>query len=472
MTDANTAGAPRRMRRVLGITAGTVLLSATTFVGTAAGQEAIGCGDVITEDTTLTSDIGPCPGGGLTVEADGVTLDLGGHTITGNPNARRAPDKAGILLYRVSGVTVTNGTVENFDGGVVVRGGSDNTVRKVTARDNVNYRVVTGRDSRLADIDPEQGPFCNYGDGIALFNSSDSVVEHNEVIGNGPYGGISLIGNSDDNLVAKNKILDNDVLNVNPSGQDTICGGPPGVMSDGRTSMTVGIKIEGPGADRNLIEGNRVVRAGMAGIAVVGHLARAPQNTDNAIRNNRVFETAVAIGGDPEKLGRHSFGIASIRSSGAASAVGTLIEGNNSSRNYGDGIYLDSRGTLSGAVVRNNVVNNNGLDGIDIEGPGDPDGPPNVLTGNRGHNNGHNVEEVNGTYRIAGHGGVDGFDRSDGCQGNDWSGNRFATVNQECVANGGTGRVGGPGRSGNPGGYGQPSGPDDRALTGLHAPPG
>jgi parallel beta-helix repeat protein len=274
----------------------------------------VGCGDVITEDTELTADIGPCPGNGLIVEADGITLDLGGHTVTGDPNARRAPDKAGVLLYRVSGVTVTNGTVTSFDGGVVVRGGADNTVRKVTARDNVSYRVLTGRDSRIEDIDRETSPFCDFGDGVALFNTSGNLVEHNEVTGNGPYAGISLVGNSDDNMVAKNRILDNDVLNINPAGQDIICGGPPGVMSDGRMSMTIGVKIEGPGADRNVIEGNQVRNASMAGIAVVGQLTDGPQSTGNVVRNNHISDTARSTQGDPQKEGRaHSHGIALMR---------------------------------------------------------------------------------------------------------------------------------------------------------------
>ncbi|MPZ65269.1 MAG: hypothetical protein GEU83_07025 [Pseudonocardiaceae bacterium] len=454
MTDIVTAGGTQHhLRRSLAIAAGTTLLSATTFVGTAAGQDAIGCGDVITEDTTLAADIGPCPGDGLIVEADGVTLDLGGHTITGDPNARRAPDKAGILLYRVSGVTVTNGTVANFDGGVVVRGGAENTIRKVTASDNVNYRVLTGRDSTLDDIDRETGPFCDYGDGIAVFNSSGNSVEQNNVTGNGPYGGISLIEDSDDNVVAKNKILDNDVLNANPDGEITVCGGPPGNMSEGRLSMTIGVKIEGPGSDRNVVEGNQVRNASMAGVGVVGQLTDGPQSSDNVVRNNRISDTARSTQGDPEKEGRaHSHGIALMRSSASPSAEGTLIEGNNSSRNLGNGVYLDSRETLSGTTVRGNVVNNNGLDGIGVEGPGDPDGPSNVLTGNRGHGNGDRAEQVNEEYRFAGHGGVDGYDPT-GCDGFDWSRNRFGSVNHECVATDGTGRVGGPGRSGDaPGG--------------------
>jgi len=41
------------------------------------------CGDTITVSTTLTADIGPCAQDGLIIGADGITLDLNGHRISG-----------------------------------------------------------------------------------------------------------------------------------------------------------------------------------------------------------------------------------------------------------------------------------------------------------------------------------------------------------------------------------------------------
>jgi hypothetical protein len=76
----------------------------------------VSCGDTITTDTTLDSDLANCPGPGLVIGADNVTLDLGGHTIDGDggtgfdvgivngpaSTVDRAPH---------SGVTIENGTV-------------------------------------------------------------------------------------------------------------------------------------------------------------------------------------------------------------------------------------------------------------------------------------------------------------------------------------------------------------------------
>ncbi|MGH9153577.1 MAG: right-handed parallel beta-helix repeat-containing protein [Acidimicrobiales bacterium] len=436
------------------------LLAAGTVLVDPAGAAALDCGDVITQDTTLTANVGPCPGTGLVVAADGVTLDLGGHTVMGDAEARSANDdlgptgrdRAGIVLRRVRDVVVTNGTVTGFDGGVAIVGGGGNTVRRVTAHGNVNYRLITGRDARVADVDPEEGPFCWFGEGIVTLDSAGNLIEHNLLVGNGPFGGVSLVGQSDDNVVATNRAFDNDLLNVGPAGGETICGGigaaQPQPMSAGRRSQGIGIRVEGPGAERNLVEGNHVVRAGLAGIMVHGHNAAAgiPANSHTVIRRNRVFQTG-AVGQGTE---RQLHGIMLHHSgAGAVNAPhSTLIEGNTSSFNRGGGIFLDSRGGLHSTVVRGNTMEHNGLDGLHVAGPGDPAGDPNLLVGNRAHHNGRRAQEVNeGPDRNANYAGTDGADMSDGCLRNVWSRNRFGTVNQPCVAAGGTGSLDGPGRS-------------------------
>jgi hypothetical protein len=55
------------------------------FAGAAASAAAshVGCGDTITVSTTLDSDLVECPGSGIIVGADKITLDLNGHTVGG-----------------------------------------------------------------------------------------------------------------------------------------------------------------------------------------------------------------------------------------------------------------------------------------------------------------------------------------------------------------------------------------------------
>ena len=74
----------------------------------------VGCGSLITTDTTLDSDVGPCAGDGLIVAADDVTLDLGGHTVSG---AGTGPS---VRVARHTDVEVTGGTIEGFHTGLVL----------------------------------------------------------------------------------------------------------------------------------------------------------------------------------------------------------------------------------------------------------------------------------------------------------------------------------------------------------------
>jgi hypothetical protein len=79
----------------------------------------LACGAEITGTRHWTLDLA-CACGALVVTADNVTPDLGGHTLSGNPQGVvRRPDA---VLRGVRGATVRNGTVEHFDAGVVVEG--------------------------------------------------------------------------------------------------------------------------------------------------------------------------------------------------------------------------------------------------------------------------------------------------------------------------------------------------------------
>jgi len=385
-------------------------------------------GQEIDRSVTLHRDIGPCPEDGLVITADNITVDLNGHTIVGDPTARDGRCKAGIVLRGVRGVTVRNGTVRGFDAGVAIMGGGGNTVRQITVEDNVNYRVVTGRNADPDDVDVDNGVLCIFGEGIAVIDSSDNVIEHNRVYRNGPLSGIALVGDSNDNLVAHNEVADNDILNQTPDGRPTTCGTGPGQgpMGRGRAVQNIGIRVEGPGADRNVIEHNRVSRSAIAGIAVHSYNTQAgtPPNEATVIRHNHVTET----GKTTHQMDPHAHGITVMRMGPAfvRPPDGVTIEANSSLGNFGHGISVAGRGSR-GHTVTGNVVNHNVSAGILLEGPLEPglDGVvDSTISGNRGHNN-----------------GIDGVDGNDECGTNRWSRNRFGTVNQPCVAAEGSGSV-------------------------------
>ncbi|HEX6158730.1 MAG TPA: hypothetical protein VF111_01105, partial [Thermoanaerobaculia bacterium] len=84
--------------------------------GVVAQTAPLSCGDTIMVDTTLDRDLTECRSNGIVIGADGITLDLGGHTISGDGKlVRRCPRRqicdAGIANDGHDGVTVRNGSV-------------------------------------------------------------------------------------------------------------------------------------------------------------------------------------------------------------------------------------------------------------------------------------------------------------------------------------------------------------------------
>ncbi len=74
------------------------------------------CGITVTKDTTLFTDLIGCEGDGIIIAAEGVTLNLNGHSIIGQRKERTA----GIRVQGVNNVTIKNGTVSSFERGIYV----------------------------------------------------------------------------------------------------------------------------------------------------------------------------------------------------------------------------------------------------------------------------------------------------------------------------------------------------------------
>ena len=480
----------RRLSKVTGALAATALgLSGLALVAapaTAVHNSQPPC-LVVTQDTKLTGDVGPCPGHGIVVAADNITLDLGGFTVFGSQTPM---EQAGVLLDGVTGVTVKNGTVTGFDAGVAIEGGGGNTVTGITATNNVND-MMEPIDPRSITINRETGPTpqqmhdinlitCNYGDGITTVDSDNNVISNNVVTENGPYSGISLVGDSDGNLVSKNQVHENDLLNNGVVDEDgnpiwvlngrhvpagtpgatrpqSMCGatevGTPG-MGRGREVQSIGIRIEGPGADENVVDKNTVTKSGLAGISFHSYVAVAPapnRPPEESNRFNVVSKNSVSLTGvDTQTIDPFADGIASLASGPTGTITrpsdSNIIVKNKSFDNVRHGISI---GRLSfGNTVDKNHVTNNGGSGIWVAGPGTGNGDTrgayaNTLTNNIGRGNAE-----------------DGTDMNPNCGTNVWRDNKFTTVNQPCVAAGKPGKtVGNPNGDADKGGMGRGSRP-------------
>ena len=405
-------------RRTVGALSAALL--ATTGLAAAASPAAakhIECGTVITRSVTLHDDVGPCTGDGLVVRAKSknLVLDLNGHTVVGDHSAATAttPEHVGIRVVRSTGVTVRNGTVRGFEAGVALMGGGGNTVTGLEVHDNMNA---------LRPYDPSNPEHvgCSVGDGITTFNSHGNTIAGNRVSNNGPFSGISLVQDSDGNVVRDNTVFNNNVSNVRPDGSTGPCGWP---MT--RARQDIGIRVEGPGAEGNVVQANQVTNNQLGGITIHGHLCNPtdesgnplpPQpNTGNTIEANNVvangFADTTESGDGIAVLQQGPEGVVCV-------AFGNSIIANTSNDNARDGVFLGGRGSHSN-VIESNVVTRNGRDGIHVNSGA----VRNTLTANKGSGN--------GVLSLA---GFDGSDGNVNCDNNVWSANVFVTYNQPCVA--------------------------------------
>ncbi|MDP9442396.1 MAG: right-handed parallel beta-helix repeat-containing protein [Actinomycetota bacterium] len=285
-----------------------------------------GCERLIESDTTLVADVGPCARDGLIVAADGVTVDLGGHRVFGFPGPGDG-NQAGIRLPRRTGVTVRNGTVRDFDAGVVLRGGGSNTVTAITAEDNVGPDTITSP---------------ALGDGITVIHSANNQIVGNTVARNGKYDGIGVVGSRADGNTIRNNSVEA-TIGASPNGQGIIVNAR---LDDSDRGLTI---------SDTTIEGNVVRGNPQAGISNVNSV------------NGRILGNTVEGNGFPRpSLEGAPTGIGN----GIGVSVGTelqdtntriLIKENRVHANAGDGIQINFR-AAENQVVGNDAADNRGFD--------------------------------------------------------------------------------------------------------------
>ena len=323
------------------------LVVALTFIALAAPAAAqatgrdVACGATLTSDTKLRADLTNCPGDGLVVGKDGITLDLGRRTIDG----AGADGTAGIRLNGRRNVKIKNGTVREFAVGVALDAADGNTLSDLTVTKNAGRGVnaLNGSDRNVfsgvrstgnltgiaitgstGNVVRESALTANEFTGVLLFGATKSRVERNHVAGN-IANGVAIVEGSTENAVLGNAV----------DGSDT------GLIIDS--------------SDRNLLSLNTVDGAG-DGVLVAG--------TENVIAGNLVDRSK----GGCE--GCSGFGIGVL--SGA-----NLVKLNLVQRSATDGINVAAAGTK----VALNFATRNGDLGIEAV-QGVIDGGGNRASGN------------------------------------------------------------------------------------------
>lgn len=192
------------------------------FGGGSAFASHVTCGAVLTEDTQLDTDLANCPGDGLVIGADNITVDLNGHQITGSGSS----GSVGIRNEGYDGVILEGGQILapigldfGFETGILLVGVRDNRVRRLSVSGG-SYGIslvdsVANRIRRNGAI----GGAANRCDApakvaIALFNSDRNLLRGNS--GQLSDFGITLVGSE------HNRIQDNEVAPLDSDGNQCI----------------------------------------------------------------------------------------------------------------------------------------------------------------------------------------------------------------------------------------------------------
>jgi parallel beta-helix repeat protein len=330
----------------------------------------VSCGDTITTDTTLDSDLVNCPNNGIVIGADNITLDLNGHTIDGDgtpvdPCPEGEACDVGVLNRAgYDRLTIMGGTIRQFGVGIVVEAGAaHNRLHHLTVSDTTDVGIIVVDSTgsvieKTAMSDPgvvglllldSQGALVarnsvsgSTGYAMALFGIEDSHIQHNKLHGD-EHG--FILGGSDRNLVQSNAVSDSG------GGIEVVEGATANRVEHNRFNHTGDGILVGDASD-NLIRHNLVIDAGGGEAGGFGIIL------DGAVRTT--VDRNIFTGG----LGPAIF---VTRLEAAAPSRDTVVSRNFVNSKRSDGILVDN-GATGTLLIRNRAIRN-GDDGIDIDAP-------------------------------------------------------------------------------------------------------
>jgi hypothetical protein len=359
----------------------------TAAAATSTASVSLSCGATITTSVKLTKDLLNCAVDGLVVGANGITIDLNGHRITGTFIDLPDEDFDENLCYcginDTAGyhhITLGGGLIKGFLHGAAFYDAHDIVVHDLVSRghstDALRFWKVANvlvADSQFSDsfrgvdvffdaaaqrynrgVTVRNSSFADIGHaGIAFFGTYDSVVRDTTMALGGGETGIEVV-NSSNILMTHNRVrgwsADGILLSAclcfdsNPAMRNSVVEND---LRDGSSGIEL-VELDGGSVRDNLVSGNVTLGTSDSGIAVYGLTSHDPQHAG--------CPCDLVVGGGPS---------------------GNQIKDNTSNGNAVDGIHLDAPHN----VVTGNVANRNRGWGI-YAAPGNADGGGNQASRN------------------------------------------------------------------------------------------
>jgi nitrous oxidase accessory protein NosD len=331
---------PIRWGRIPGATVALVCAILPLYMSGSPGQafaNHIHCGDAITQDASLDSDLRCSEGSAIVIGADNITLNLNGYAIDDRSHQIGSPigidNRAGH-----DNVTVENGHIRGYDIGIYLDQASGNRVRDVTvARGNQTWGVFLshsdGNEIEHVSAQSYEGP------GIYLSESDRNVIRQS--VGSASrFRGIGLFRSH------RNRIE----------------------SSRGDGGDGLGITLNE--SDQNLIEDSHG-SAGAAGIFLAysnRNRIRRSSGTSSGYGFDGPLDDGAGIWldhSDANKLTQTVTGSNAFDGIHVEGSFKNLIADSFAISNRRDGIFVD--GQSSATRIRSVVANRNGDDGIDVE---------------------------------------------------------------------------------------------------------
>jgi parallel beta-helix repeat protein len=178
------------------------------------------CGQVITQNVILTSNLNCAESDGLIVGASDIVVDLNGHTISGPDvdSDTQTSSKVGIMIPNMNNVVVQDGTIEGFQAGILMTGSQNVEVKGIVAKNNQIGLFSTG----ASIVNAHLSIIMNNQIGIAGHSTQQSTIENNILFQN-TLAGVTLV-NSDNSVITLNSITEsgNGLYIDNQSNQNNV----------------------------------------------------------------------------------------------------------------------------------------------------------------------------------------------------------------------------------------------------------